>query len=77
MSISALQTGISGVQTGLNNMRRNAAEIASAGTANGTTPSDLTRSLINLQVDQRQVEASVKVIKAADAMLGTLLDELA
>lgn len=77
MSISALQTGISGVQTGLNNMRRNAAEIASASTANGTTPSDLTRSLINLQVDQRQVEASVKVIKAADAMLGTLLDELA
>ncbi len=77
MSISALQTGINGVQNGLNSMRRDAAGIASATTSGGAMSADITRSLVNLRVDQRQVEASVKVIKAADEMLGTLLDELA
>lgn len=77
MSISALQSGIAGLQNGLDNMRRDAAEIARAGTTDATTPTDITRSLVNLRADQRQVEASARVVKASDEILGTLLDELA
>ena len=74
MSIPALQTGIAGINNGLDGMRRNATEIARATSGDGT---DSTRALVDLRADQRQVEASVKVVKAADEMLGSLLDERA
>ena len=69
MSITALQTGIAGINNGLAGMRRNASDIARGGEL-----SDTTRTLVDLRANQRQVEASVKVVEAADAMLGSLLD---
>ena len=74
MHISTLQTGIAGINNGLDGMRRNATEIARAGTGDTTNPADTVRSLVDLRVNQHQVEASVKVVKAADEMLGSLLD---
>lgn len=55
-------------------MRRDAHEIASAAKKGGEDTSDLAKSMVDLNVDQRQVEASVKVVQAADEVLGTLLD---
>lgn len=71
MHIPALQTGIAGINNGLDGLRRNATEIARATTGDGT---DTPRALVDLRADQRQVEASLKVVKAADEMLGSLLD---
>ncbi len=71
MHISTLQTGIAGINNGLDGMRRNATEIARATTGNGA---DIPHALVDLRTNQHQVEASVKVIKSADEMLGSLLD---
>ncbi len=71
MNIPALQTGIAGINTGLDGMRRNATEIASG----KTSPADTARALVDLHANQHQAEASVKVVRAADEMLGSLLDE--
>jgi flagellar hook protein FlgE len=71
-SISALQSGLYGINNGIQRLNKDAADIASATKPQSNT--DLTSSLVNLNADQRQVEASTKVIKAQDEMLGTLLD---
>ncbi len=71
MHIPTLQTGIAGINNGLDGMRRNAAEIARATTGDDTNTA---RALVDMRINQHQVEASVKVIKTADEMLGSLLD---
>ncbi len=71
MSIPALQAGIAGIDNGLDGLHRNATTIARAAPGDSA---DSTRALLDLRADQHQVEASVKVLKAADEMLGSLLD---
>ena len=66
--------GLSGVQTGLDNLRNDAERIAQATAKDGDESSDLTHALIDLNTDRRQVEASVKVVKAVDEVLGQLID---
>ncbi len=73
MSISALQTGIAGINTGIDGMRRSATRIA----GNTTNPADTVRALVDLHTNQHQLEASAKVVKASDEILGSLLDERA
>ena len=66
--------GISGINSGLENLRNDAEKIAQA-TAKGSEDStDLTQALVDLNSDRRQIEASVKVVQAVDEVLGTLLD---
>ncbi|HHH47885.1 MAG TPA: hypothetical protein ENK51_03240 [Gammaproteobacteria bacterium] len=71
MHIPALQTGVVGINNGLDGLRRNATEIARATSGDGAASP---RALVDLRAEQRQVEASVRVVKAADEMLGNLLD---
>ena len=89
---SVMQVGISGVQRGLNGMRRAAQDVAELNLNDRSTqgvvsdenasraersPSDvkdLTQALTDLQYHKRQVQASTKVIEAADEMVGFLLD---
>jgi len=75
-SISAYQSGLQGIQRGLNNLDRHAADIASATQFNPetTSSSDLTRSLIGLKESEIQVAISAKVLEAANATIGSLLD---
>ena len=77
MSISALQTGINGINAGLNSMRRDAQQIAQATTEGSAPTTDQIKPLVNLKQDQRQVEISTQVVKAADETIGSLLDILA
>jgi flagellar hook protein FlgE len=72
ISGSALQ----GIQRGLQGMRRNAGEIASARQMRGSTADtvDLTRALVEMKQTSYQTTASVKVLRTADQMIGTLLD---
>lgn len=77
MAINSINsTAFKGIQRGLQGMRRNAAEIASANTL---TPAkfptkDLVRAMVELHQNSQQINVSVKALKAADQMLGSLLD---
>lgn len=79
MSISALNTGINGINQGLNNMQRNASTIAQAvnnGINEGVTkrPMEVTSALVNLKQDALQIQASTKVVETVHEMIGSLLD---
>jgi len=71
-SIPALQSGISGIQSGMQSLNKNAAKIASAETIQSS--GDLTEPLVNMLLDKQQVEASAKVVETASSMIGSILD---
>ncbi|MDT8386697.1 MAG: hypothetical protein RQ736_04240 [Thiogranum sp.] len=75
---STLIQAITGVQQGVDSARNHASQIASAEqTSGGGNPPRIAESLVGLTQDRLQVSASAEVIKAADAMIGSLLDEKA
>ena len=79
MSIPALNTGINGINQGLNNMRRDASAIAQAindSTGNNAVgqPREVTPALLNLKMDTLQVQTSAKVVETVHEMIGSLLD---
>lgn len=69
---SVLSTGIQGVQAGISRANQAAGEIARAGTTDQN--GDLLTPIVNLKISEQQVKASAAVIKAADEMVGTLID---
>jgi hypothetical protein len=71
-TVPAFQSGLAGVQSGLQQLNKNAADIARAGQPDSDV--DLTSALVSNLSAQQQVEASVKVIEASNATVGTLLD---
>jgi len=73
-SIPALSSAISGIMRGTNGVRQSAAEIASADMLRGKPGKDLATPMVEMIGHRTQVEASAKVIKAIDEMLGTLID---
>jgi len=73
-SIPALNSAITGIMRGTNGVRHNAAEIASADTMRGEHGKDLATPLVEMIGHRSQVEASAKVVKTVDEMLGTLID---
>ena len=76
MGILSIQnSAVMGIQQGLNNLRRNAADIASADQLNQAgSETDLVGSLVGLKQAEIQVSANAKVVSAADQVLGTLID---
>lgn len=74
MSISALHSGVSGIQQGFSSLRQNAHEIANANGGNGK---DIASSMVGLIQDRNQVSANAEVIKTVDDTIGTLLDVMA
>lgn len=79
MSITALNTGINGINQGLNNLRRDASDIAQSinhSTENSGVerPVDVAASLVNLKLDVLQVQTSGKVVESVSTIIGSLLD---
>ena len=72
MSISALNTGIHGINQGLSNLRRDASAVAQAVGSEQNT--DVASALVNMKLDSLQVEASAKVVETVHDLLGNLLD---
>ena len=71
-TISALHSGVSGIQSGLKSFNQNADKIVKAGT---TEPQNsVTDPLVNMISDKQQVQASAKVIQTSNNMIGSLLD---
>ena len=72
-TLSALQSGLSGVQSGMKSLNQNAAKIASNSLPQNENKS-ITDPLINMIQDKQQIQASAKVIEASNSMLGSILD---
>ena len=74
--LSALNSGLQGIQRGLQRAQRSAAEIASANKGESTA-ADLTRPMVDLLAQRTQVQASAKVVETAADLIGTLFDDRA
>jgi hypothetical protein len=66
-----------GIQRGIASASRHAADIASVGQINSDSPTSMVESMVGLRQDELQVQASAQVLKAYDAMIGSLFDEKA
>jgi hypothetical protein len=73
--LSIQSSAVQGIQRGLDGMRKNAAEIASADQLNQAgKETDLVGSLVDMQQNKVQVQASAKVVSTMDEVVGTLID---
>ena len=73
--LSVQNSALQGIQRGLEGMRQNAAEIASADQLNRAgKDTDLETSMVELNQNKVQVQASAKVVSALDEVIGTLID---
>ena len=69
------QTGLQGVQAGLNRAQISAHAISTSIVQDH--PAEVHGNLLDLKTAERQVYFSAAVLKVADELLGTVLDELA
>ncbi len=73
--LSVQNEAVQGIQRGLDGLRKNAAEIASADQLNKAGQNtDLVGSLVDLKQNEIQVQASAKVVSAVDSVIGTIVD---
>jgi hypothetical protein len=73
--LSVQNSALQGIQRGLEGMRQNAADIASADQLNRAgKDTDLETSMVELNQNKFQVQASAKVVSALDEVIGTLID---
>lgn len=77
---SALGSGLAAVQSGLDRVERAGTDIARNSLPRAEEPvaqppaPDLSVSLVELRVGEREVAAGARVIETADQVLGTLVD---
>ena len=72
--LSIQSSAVQGIQRGLDGIK-NAAEIASADQLNKAgDETDLVGSLVGMQENKIQVQASAKVVSALDEVIGSLID---
>ncbi len=71
-TIPAFQSALNGINSGLQSLNKNAAEIASTDVIE--SGADVTIPLVNILSDEQQVLASTKVLEAHNAMVGSILD---
>jgi flagellar hook protein FlgE len=69
---SALNAGYTGLQRATQQVDESSSKLAQLATKPETV--NPTTELVNLMVAEQSGQASVKVVKAADEMMGTLLD---
>ena len=73
-STSLPDTALTGIQNGINELQKNAGEIAGKSTMEGENIKPLMQSLVELKANVQQVAASTKVLQVSDEMIGTLID---
>ncbi|TCT23996.1 hypothetical protein [Thiobaca trueperi] len=74
---SAMQSATMGMQRGINGLGENAAEIARSSQMDGSAVRDISKPLVEQTQNLQQVEASAKVLKTEDEMIGRLIDRMA
>jgi hypothetical protein len=73
-STSMPDTALTGIQNGINELQKNAGEIAGISTIESESTKPLMESLVELKENVQQVAASTKVLQVSDEMIGTLID---
>jgi len=75
---SAFNIAVGGMLSSSANMANDASTIVRAGTTaqSGDYLGDVTTAMVDMKIQQHTFDASAKVVKSADEMLGTLLDIL-
>ena len=73
---SVMQTGLNGMLNSQSEIQKSAEQIVRAGTVDSdtSTATDFAEPIINMKIEQRVFDASAKIVKTADEMLGTLMD---
>jgi hypothetical protein len=71
------QSALTGIQRGMEGMRQNATEIASANRMDGSDVRDISKPLVEQTENLRQVEASAKVLETSGEALDHLIDLMA
>ncbi|MBA1148213.1 hypothetical protein H0Z60_14250 [Ectothiorhodospiraceae bacterium WFHF3C12] len=71
--VNSFNAGMRGLQYAQEGLQRNAETIARASTDDKATE-DVNTALVESLSFSRQAEASVRVVKAADEVLGSLID---
>jgi flagellar basal body rod protein FlgG len=75
---SVLNTGLQGVQSGVEGVQKAASQIVRSGQDGAAgSNSDVVEPIVELKLYERSVEASAQIVKTADEVLGTLLDTMA
>ncbi|RDH84471.1 MAG: hypothetical protein DIZ80_03045 [endosymbiont of Galathealinum brachiosum] len=73
--LSVQSEAVQGIQRGLDGLRKNASEIASADQLNKAGQgSNLEGSLLDLEQNKVQAQASAKVVSAIDEVVGSIID---
>ena len=73
---SIMNTGLNGMLHAQGEIQKSAEQIVRAGTIDKDTSTamDFAEPIVNMKIEQRVFDASAKVIKTADEMLGTIMD---
>jgi len=69
-----LGSGLHGIMRGMANIENSASDIIRAGTGRESN-SSITADLIDLREQEQNIKAKIAVVKVADSVLGSLLDE--
>lgn len=73
--LSVQSEAVQGIQRGLDGMRKNASETASADQLNKAgKDTSLVGSLVELEQNKMQAQASAKVVSVVDEVLGSIID---
>lgn len=75
--IKAINNGVRGVMNGLNLASRSTEALTQATDADSFDIASATKSAVDLSRAERQVEASVKVVRRLARMSGSLFDKIA
>ncbi len=65
---------LSGIQSGLNNLQKNAEQISAATNVDATGDQSLLAAVVDFKANVLQVSASMKVLNVSDKIIGTILD---
>ena len=76
-SSSAFYAGVQGYNQGVEQVRQATVDLFSANNPTRENPIKINQSAVQLISGNLQAEASAKVIKTADGMLGSIIDTLA
>jgi len=73
-TISALNSGLTGIQRSFDALDRDSRQILKATTGHADPGYSLNQSLVYLKVDRLQTATSARVVEVASNMIGSLLD---
>lgn len=74
---NAMQLGLLGLNRSVDGVRETAGRIASTEQMNADSPTGLAGALVDLKTYELQGQASARVVKTVDEMIGSLFDDKA